>query len=389
VQTLGGGIISVRTPYLLPDGPPRRGRTRGRGRRGKAGAGSFPVLARLGIVSGVTPALCEEATLCALNNTFDEAADVFRRRGASLSAKRIRSISEKFADVSLRLRSREMQAYREGASVPAPVLTQQRVAVCLDGGRINIRTPKKGRLRADAVRHGFHANWREPKLFTVYTLDERGAKQADSPTLCDGTIAHPDDVFDLLAAALTSNDARHARELVFLADGAPWIWNRLDALIRQIGLPADAVRKILDFSHAVQHLSLVADLLPGLSRCKKSRWAKRMKRLLRSSADDFLAALERDIAGTRSKRLRAELHYFQKNREHIRYRDFVEANLPIGSGSIESAIRRVVNLRLKGAGMFWLKNNAEGFLHLRCQTKTGNWTPFFQKTLKFIEGGVS
>ena len=40
--------------------------------------------------------------------------------------------------------------------------------------------------------------------------------------------------------------------------------------------------------------------------------------------------------------------------------------LPIGSGAIESGIRRVINMRLKSNGMFWLSDNAESILQLRC-----------------------
>lgn len=388
MQTLGGGAIQVRTPYTLPGGEKKRGRKRKRGRRGKAGAGSFPVLKSLGIALGVTPALCEEATLAALNNTFDEAADTFARRGVPISAKRIRSISEKFADVSLQMRQSELQEYHDGACSIDPVLSNQRVAVCIDGGRINIRTPKKGRLGENASRHGFHANWREPKMFTVYTLDDEGDKRKDSPTFCDGTIANPDAVFDLLAAELYRNGTQDARELVFLSDGAPWIWNRLDTLTKQLGIPGDNVLKILDFSHAVQHLYTIADLLPGLGGKRKKRWVGKMKNLLKESADEFLAELAAAIGSTRNKKLRREHNYFLKNKEHVRYKEFVRNKLPIGSGSVESAIRRVINLRLKGAGMFWLKENAEGFLHLRCQSKSGNWKMFFHRALQFMCGGV-
>ena len=47
--------------------------------------------------------------------------------------------------------------------------------------------------------------------------------------------------------------------------------------------------------------------------------------------------------------------------------------LPIGSGAIESAIRRVVNLRLKGACIFWGKDNAEKILMLRAFYQAGRW----------------
>jgi hypothetical protein len=49
------------------------------------------------------------------------------------------------------------------------------------------------------------------------------------------------------------------------------------------------------------------------------------------------------------------------------------AGLPIGSGAMESAIRRVVNLRLKGASIYWLRENAEAMLLLRSFYKSGRW----------------
>ena len=48
-------------------------------------------------------------------------------------------------------------------------------------------------------------------------------------------------------------------------------------------------------------------------------------------------------------------------------------NLPQGSGAIESVVRRVVNLRLKGCGVFWNKENAEAMLLLRSYYKAGRW----------------
>ena len=56
-------------------------------------------------------------------------------------------------------------------------------------------------------------------------------------------------------------------------------------------------------------------------------------------------------------------------------------NLPIGSGAIESLIRQVVNLRLKGNGKFWLPENAEIILHGRCQWAAGQWDQFSYRIL--------
>ena len=68
----------------------------------------------------------------------------------------------------------------------------------------------------------------------------------------------------------------------------------------------------------------------------------------------------------------------------MRYHDIASAGLPIGSGAMESAVRRVVNLRLKGASMYWLNEKAEAMLLLRSFYKSGRWDML--KTLTFANG---
>ena len=59
--------------------------------------------------------------------------------------------------------------------------------------------------------------------------------------------------------------------------------------------------------------------------------------------------------------------------QRMRYRWFKHHKIPLGSGIVESAIRRIVNLRLKGAGIFWKLDNLNGMLHLRCHLLAGRW----------------
>lgn len=57
----------------------------------------------------------------------------------------------------------------------------------------------------------------------------------------------------------------------------------------------------------------------------------------------------------------------------INYKQLKALNLPIGSGAVESAIRRIVNLRLKRPCIFWCKESAEAILMLRSYYKAGRW----------------
>src|SRR5205807_1019661 len=97
------------------------------------------------------------------------------------------------------------------------------------------------------------------------------------------------------------------------------------------------------------------------------------KRLLSGKVEEMIQELERLGQKCSSKAFQTEVNYFVKHgREHKRmeYGRMKERGLPLGSGAIESAMRRVVNLRLKGATLFWHKDSAEAVLLLRCFAKS-------------------
>ncbi len=64
---------------------------------------------------------------------------------------------------------------------------------------------------------------------------------------------------------------------------------------------------------------------------------------------------------------------FIRNRRRMAHPALKIPGLPISSSAVESAVRRVINLRLKGACVFWYKENAEKMLMLRAFYKSGRW----------------
>ena len=68
-----------------------------------------------------------------------------------------------------------------------------------------------------------------------------------------------------------------------------------------------------------------------------------------------------------------EIEFLRQHEPHLRYDWFGYRGRPLGSGAIESAMRRVINLRLKGNGIYWREENAEGMLVLRAAALTGRW----------------
>lgn len=339
----------------------------------------------MGVLAAASPALCEDVTLGCLSNTFAEAVETAARGGIDISEKRIRRISQSLAQTALRLRERRVEMSKQ----PCPEQSSwagKRIAVLLDGGRIQIRTNRSGRKPASGVRR-YDAAWREPKLYVIYEFDENGRKVKKAPSCCDGTIAGPDDIVRLLVADLKRHGAGQAARVIFLGDGALWIWNRIEQITADAGIPSEKVSKYLDFYHAVEHLGHVADAMVFTNQKKRGKWLEQMKTLLKTvTPEQFLAELSKSRRRGNAI-IRREYQYFAKNRTAIDYREAVKRHIPIGSGAVESAIRRVVNLRLKGAGMFWLLENAEGFLHLRCQLKSNNWNKFYEMVLAEYAAG--
>ncbi len=58
--------------------------------------------------------------------------------------------------------------------------------------------------------------------------------------------------------------------------------------------------------------------------------------------------------------------------------------MPIGSGAIESTIRRVINLRMKGNGIYWREENAEAIFQLRAALLSGRWDDILAHTRERI-----
>ena len=69
----------------------------------------------------------------------------------------------------------------------------------------------------------------------------------------------------------------------------------------------------------------------------------------------------------------SEVHYFETNEHRMRYAEFRARGYPIGSGTVESACKRVIGARLKQAGMRWSKAGAQAVLNLRSHLLSGRW----------------
>ena len=299
-------------------------------------------------------------------SSLAEAAAMLARHGRPVDVKTLRSITYRFSQ-----RARATQRVAElGSALP---LQGRRCAVSVDGGRMRIRTPKRGRHTAKK-RQRYHTDWREPKLLHIWLLDSDGTILREASPWIDGALHGPDELFGLLRHYLTAFEVTRAEHVLFIADGARWIWNRVERLISELNLNTNKVTHLVDFYHAAQHLGVVVSLKKGWSSKKRARWLNTHKKALKNGkVDSVVAAVHKICRGRISAAITRERDYFAHNAHRMNYARARSLHLPIGSGPMESAIRRVINLRLKGAGVFWREENAEAMIMLRSFYKAGRW----------------
>ena len=338
-------------------------------RKRKREAGLYAGLALLGIYERCTPALnAMVGMFAALLGSFAEAQRVLSEQGHDLNIKTVRLLAYRMAE-----RVRLVQKMGVYADKVQENLTGRRVVVSTDGGRIRLREKKRGPKTAKQ-RTRYKGAWREPKLFIIYVVDEKGRQSHSFAPLIDGTLGGPDTLFAMLQRYLLDLNIQAADQLLFVSDGATWIWNRVPALLAALNLAPNDVHLLIDFYHAVQHLNEAASLRKGWTAKARKCWlSKQRNRLIRGEIDQVIAAIRSFCRGRNSKGIRTQLNYFIKHQKHMAYVHIATLNLPIGSGAIESAVRRIVNLRLKGPSLFWCKPNAEAMLLLRAFYKTGRW----------------
>lgn len=358
IRTAQGETVAVWATYY---------RRKGQRRAGRRYAGVYAGLVLLGIYDRCTPALAAEVSLlAAMLGSLDEAQDVLANRGVELDTKTVRLIAYRYGARARLEQQIETTPFEER-------LSGRRVVISTDGGRLRLRETKRG-PKTNKGRRRYTGAWREPKVLIIYVVDAEGKRETSFAPVIDGTLKGPDAVFALLRSYLQRLDITQADQVLFIADGAPWIWKRVPLLVQALGLTAEQVHEMLDFYHAAEHLGKVAALRKDWSAKVRSRWRTQQRRLLlRGEVERVMAAVHDICRGRNSREIRKHRDYLIKNQSRMAYAKLTAMKLPIGSGAIESTVRRVVNLRLKGASIFWCRASAEAILLLRSYYKAGRW----------------
>jgi transposase-like protein len=239
--------------------------------------------------------------------------------------------------------------------------------------------PERLYISVDGTTAHLQEGWKEVKVAAIY--------ETEALPQADGTIG-------IKAVRITyvvsfedaQTFARHvyleaarrgleqAQEVVVLGDGAEWIWNRIARF-------CDRPVEIVDFYHASEHVWNAGQALYGEGTEETERWVtQRLDQLLQQGPEAVIASFKKSLVGTSTAAkavLARESNYLHKHKRRMQYPTLRTAGYHIGSGSVESACKRIIGARLKQAGMIWTRVGAEAIAQLRATILCNRWDAFW------------
>lgn len=235
---------------------------------------------------------------------------------------------------------------------------------CLDGTVVPLlpQPPRRLYVTADGAIAHVGGSWREIKVGLVYQ-GVRGKNGIDEcmAQYYVGAQETAETFGRRLFAAAVRAGVQVAHEVIFIGDGAEWIWN-----LAELHYPG--ATQILDYYHATEHIHSLAHIMYGEQSPQGERWAKdHCRELKRSGPTSLLRAMKRMKPTTteQAEAVQREIGYFTRNQHRMEYGQFRARGLMIGSGPVEAGCKTVVGTRLKRTGMRWSPAGADAVLAVR------------------------
>lgn len=159
-----------------------------------------------------------------------------------------------------------------------------------------------------------------------------------------------------------------AGQVCAVQDGAEWIQGFVD-------LHAPAALRILDFAHARGYLAEIAESVRGAGTNLPADWLDKQCHDLKHHGPP---AVLKEVGLLLEKHpdvpeLQTKVNYLRKREQQMQYPLYQQLGWPLGSGSVESSHKSVVQARLKGAGMRWERSHVNPILALRTQVCHDRW----------------
>jgi len=322
---------------------------------------------QLGPHQKLTPGFAEK--LCftvTATGSYEEAAQVASRWAHSIDDATLHALVQRRGALA------EEQAQRRYAQPPAERLPQRGPSelgvLMADGCQLRYRGPGWGKKKTKKDR----VEWHELKLGVFYRHEAAAPTGVGRGLLIDKLVVNWQDQAMELGRRLNWEAVREglgrAQEVLYLGDGAEWVWNLKKDRWK------DAV-ELLDFYHGGEHLWNLGHALHGEQEPALTQWVAPLRHQVRHGKEQ--QAL-RQIAqlkprrGEAGKVIRREQNYFATHAGRMNYQTLAKRGWPIGSGAVESACRQK-QCRFKRCGQFWTKSGLRNLCALDEARRNRHW----------------
>jgi hypothetical protein len=238
----------------------------------------------------------------------------------------------------------------------------------MDGSMIPIVTTEAATIEGEKIdrRTTRQIGWQEARLAFARTPEQA------SP-IFGATLGTVDETGEQLVASAIRVGVGQQTYVHGVGDGAPWI---ADQITQRFGEPG---RYLLDFYHLCDYLAAASTVCAPET---PKAWLEQQKRRLKHN---YVAAvlkalhpdLEPDTVPDNIAPVRSAYRYIHNRLDQLDYKGAIAAELPIGSGEIESAHRYVIQQRLKRSGSWWSVENAWAMLALRVLRQNQDWQSYW------------
>jgi len=324
-----------------------------------------------------------QTVLC---SSYAEAREQLLRDGLDLDVSQMVELASHTGRVAMERRDEALSAALDAPLPRESMVAGRRIRVSVDGGRARTRRTYHGAKKQENGRRPFVLEWREPRVITIDVLDDQGEMDRRWRPIYEVSLGDADQVFTQLCGLLRLIGASQAAQVVFVSDGAEWIWNRVEKLFERAEIDGAKVEPVLDFYHATEHIAEALKACKSLSHDLRASLIRLFsKEMLEAGGPASVVKKIRAFArGRRAKAMNKEITYLEGHLEagRLRYFELREAKVPIGSGVVESAVRRVINLRFKSASQCWREDRLEQLMYLRAILKSGRWDDAMEAQLE-------
>jgi hypothetical protein len=346
IQTLFGEVSIFRNYYF--------DRSKRKGLRGRC-----PLDLRLGLFGHCTAGFAKIATRAAAQGSYEEACnDLDQLAELKFNPRQLQRLSQA---VGATLKAKLQRG-------PAPMLTDSVPIMYVEADGTGV--PMNGRSLQGVKGRGADgkAITREVKtgcVFTQSSLTEEGrAVRDEKSTTWVAGFESASDFGPRLRDEAVRRGLHKAQKVVFLGDGASWIWE----LARNYFPDATC---ILDFWHASEYLAEMSKLMnPNNSSDATSQYEKWRGQMAQSEIGTILTQAREHLAtlsaeSETAKAMQQNINYLQNKSGRMDYARYRAEGLFIGSGVVEAGCKKVVGARFKCGGMFWSEPGARNLLQIR------------------------